>query len=102
MNIGNILICIAGVLWGIELIPQLIKTYNTKKVEDISKLFFSICLLAYVLYGIGNFTLKNWIILIAHIPSFICLSIMLGFLFKYKNKKTIKNKKPEWKNSYLK
>jgi len=102
MNIGNILICIAGVLWGIELIPQLIKTYNTKKVEDISKLFFSICLLAYVLYGIGNFTLKNWIILIAHIPSFICLSIMLCFLFKYKNKKIIKKFKNEWVNSYLK
>ena len=101
MNIGNILICIAGILWGIELIPQLVKTHKTKKVEDISILFFSICLVAYISYGIGNVMLENWIIVIAHIPSFICLSIMLGFLFKYKNKKTIKNKKLEWKNSYL-
>jgi len=90
MNIGTILICMAGILWGIELIPQLLKTYKTKKVDDISILFFSICLLAYILYGIGNFMLENWIIIVAHIPSFICLSIMLGFLFKYRSKKTTK------------
>ena len=79
-QLPHILIFIAGFLWGIELIPQLIKTYKTKSTKDISTLFFSICMLAYILYIIANVMLKNWSIVIAHIPSLVgnlCMLIML-------------------------
>lgn len=48
MTIGKILIYIAGLLWGIELIPQIVKTYKTKRVEDISLPFFVMCGLYFI------------------------------------------------------
>ena len=89
MNIANILICIAGILWGVELIPQIIKTFKTKNVEGISIFYFLLCFLAYVLYVTGNLLLNNFVIIFAHIPSMIGLSIILIMLFKYKNKAEI-------------
>jgi len=51
--LSNILIIIAGVLWGIELIPQVFRTVKTKNVEGISPLFFVTCMIAYICYMIG-------------------------------------------------
>lgn len=83
-NIGNILIYIAGIIWGIELIPQLIKTYKTKNVESISLIFFIFSLLAYIIYLIGNTILQNWNIIIAHIPSLILTFWMVILIIKYR------------------
>jgi len=85
MNIADILIYVAGILWGVELIPQLIKTYRSKNVKGISLAFFTVCTLAYILYIAGNILLKQWNIVIAHIPSIIGLSIMISLILKYKN-----------------
>lgn len=84
--IANGLIYLAGILWGIELIPQVIKTVKTKNVHGISISFYIICLSAYVVYTIGNALLGNWNIVIAHIPSFILFSIMLILIIKYRRK----------------
>lgn len=70
-QMANILIYTAGILWGIELIPQLQKTYKSKNVKGISLIFFATCLVAYGLYVLGNVLLANWNIVIAHIPSLI-------------------------------
>ena len=83
-KIANILIYFAGLLWGIELIPQVIKTLKTKNVEGISLAFYIICLMAYISYAIGNTMLENWNILIAHIPSLILFTIMLVLVLKYR------------------
>jgi len=83
-NIAQILIILAGLLWAIELIPQLVKTYKSKSVEGISTSFFVICFIAYLLYIIGNGILKNWIIILAHIPSVIGILLMLIFIVKYR------------------
>ena len=66
-TIGNILFVIAGTLWGIELIPQLIKTYRRKKVGDFSGLFLTICLTAYILFMIGCILKKEWAMFYGHI-----------------------------------
>ena len=82
--IANGLIYLAGVLWGIELIPQVIKTLKTKNVEGISLAFYMICLIAYIVYGMGNIMLGNWNIVIAHIPSLVLFSTMLILVLKYR------------------
>lgn len=84
MDIGNILIYVAGIIWGIELIPQLIKTYKTKNVEGISLLFFIGSLIAYTTYIVGNAMLQNWNIIIAHIPSVILTIWMVILIIKYR------------------
>jgi uncharacterized protein with PQ loop repeat len=85
MNIlSDTLLYIAGILWGIELVPQILKTYKTKCVRDISLIFFSICVLAYILSIIGNRIVKNWVIVYASIPSLIGNIIMVILILKYR------------------
>jgi len=83
---GELCIYTAGIIWGIELIPQIIKTYKTKSVSDISLAFFSLCLVAYTLYAIGNYILQNWVVLIAHIPSLILNLVMVLMIIGYRRK----------------
>ena len=82
--IANCLIYLAGILWGIELIPQVVKTIKTKNVEGISTPFFAICLTAYTVYMIGNSLIGNWNIIISHIPSLLLSLTMLILLIRYK------------------
>ena len=88
MSIADILIIIAGLLWTIESIPQIIKLISTKKTEGISLLFFIICLIAYILFLIGNIILKNWSVVIAHCLPFINLSIISYLIIKYRRIKS--------------
>lgn len=84
LSIGAICIYMAGLLWGIELIPQIIKTYKTKSVGDLSLSFFCMCLVAYTLYGIGNYFLKNWVVLISHIPSLFFNLVIVAMIILYR------------------
>jgi len=83
-QMSNIMFVIAGILWGMEVIPQIIKTIKTKSVKDISLPFFIICLSAYCVYFIGAILINNWYLAFSHIPSFIFISIMLLLIFKYR------------------
>jgi len=83
-DIGNILIYTAGLIWGIELIPQLKKTHKTKNVKGISLSFFVASLIAYALYMIGNGFLNNWNLIIAHMPSLILTFWMVILIIKYR------------------
>lgn len=87
IGLGNLLIYIAGMLWGIELIPQLIKTHKTKNVQGISLAFFVTSISAYLLYALGNVVLANWNILIAHIPATVLTLWMVILIFKYRRNK---------------
>jgi uncharacterized protein with PQ loop repeat len=83
-HIANVLIYSAGLIWGIELIPQITKTYKSKDVSGISLAFFSMCLFAYAIYMIGNAILQQWNIVIAHIPSLIFNLVMVVLIVRYK------------------
>lgn len=85
-DFGNILIYTAGIIWGIELIPQLIRTHKTKDVKGISLAFFVLCFFAYTCYTVGNILLNNINIVIAHIPSLVLTLWMLILIFKYGRK----------------
>ena len=84
--IANGLIYLAGLLWAVELIPQVIKTIKTKDVNGISTSFFVLCLAAYIIYMFANALLGNWSIVITHIPSLILLFTMLILVLKYRRK----------------
>ena len=85
--IGNICFIVAGILWGIELIPQIIKTIRKKSVGDISILLYSICLLAYIIHMIGAIVSQLYIMAFAHIPSLMLLVVMLGLILKYRKRR---------------
>lgn len=80
------LIYLAGVLWGIELIPQVAFTLKTKNVEGLSLWFFIICFFAYVSYMVGNGLLGYWNIFISHVPSAILFFTMLILVIRYRRK----------------
>lgn len=86
MSLGNCLIVFAGLLWAVELVPQIIKTVRTKSVKDFSLVFFVICLAAYVAYLAGNAILKNWVIFFAHVPSLIMNLIMVILIMVYRKR----------------
>jgi len=87
MQIADLLILIAGLLWTVESIPQIIKLIRTKNTEGISLLFFLICLTAYILFLIGNTMLKNWSVVIAHCLPFVNLTIITSLIIKYRKQK---------------
>lgn len=85
MTWGDILIYLAGILWGIELIPQIQKTIQTKDVRGISLAFYVICYVAYIISSIGNAINNNWPMIISYIPSFVLLAVMMVLILKYRN-----------------
>lgn len=86
-NIGNILFLIAGLLWAIELIPQLIKTIRTKSVGDISLFFFTLCFIAYLIFIAGCYLIGNWFLFFSHLVPFINVSILLYLVLRYRKSK---------------
>ena len=86
-QIANILFTISGTLWAIELLPQLIRTYKTKKVEDISLFFPLICMISFCCFMIGNLLIKNWILIQAHALPFVANLIFLIMVIIYRRKK---------------
>jgi MtN3 and saliva related transmembrane protein len=87
LTIANTLVIVAGILWSLELIPQVIKTYKTKSVKDISPLFFYICFTAYILYLIGTILMRAWALVISHMFSFVNIVIMLFLITKYRKRR---------------
>ena len=83
-SMANILFCVAGVLWGIELIPQILKTIKSKCVKDISLPYYFICLSAYFIYITGAILINQWYIVYSHLLSLVMLVIMLYLLLKYR------------------
>ena len=91
-QIGNILFIGAGILWGIELLPQLYQTFRTRKVEDISLFYVAICFMAYIIFLVGCFFINNKYLLIAHLIPFVNVGILLYLILKYKEKRLRKYK----------
>lgn len=84
-NIGNLLFILAGTLWGIELLPQLWKTYKTKSIGDFSPFFLTLCLIAYSIFMVGCYLIGNWWLLFSHVLPLINVCILCVFYNIYKN-----------------
>jgi len=78
---------ISGFLWGIETIPQILRTYKRKTVNDISLYYPLICFIAFIFFLTGTYIEKNWIMFFPHIFPFILMGIFLTQIFIYRGKK---------------
>ena len=85
--IAKILFLISGVLWGIEMIPQLTRIYKRKTVNDISILFPLICVISMIFYLIASYLTRNWILIISIASPFVCNIIFLIQVIIYGRKK---------------
>jgi len=81
--VGNGLIILSGILWGLEAIPQIVKSYRTKSTGDLSAWYFAVCILAYACYLSGMFLHSDWFLGLVHTPSLILNSVILGMIFHY-------------------
>ncbi len=86
MEVENLIGIVAGVFTTIAIIPQIIKSWRTKKVLDVSPIMFIILILGvglWTVYGI----LKNDIPIIAtNGLSFVLNISMLVLMFVFKSK----------------
>ena len=75
---------LSGLLWAVEMIPQLIKTYKRKTVKDISFWFPLIALISMSLYFVASTITKNWILIISTSMPFVCNIIFLTQILIYR------------------
>ena len=83
----KILYFVSGTLWGIELLPQLWKTYKRKTVGDISIFFPLICFTSFCIFMIANFIARNWTLIFSHLAPYVCNFIWLLMVLKYRRNK---------------
>jgi len=80
----TILYILSGILWSIEMFPQIYKTYHRKTVEDISIWFPVICVISFLCIFIAHIMLKRWILFVSQIPPFICNMIFFAQILIYR------------------
>lgn len=85
MMLADIFIYVAGILWAVECIPQIVKLVKTKNTDGISLLFFCICSLAYILFLIGNLLLRQWSVAVANLLPFTMISIIVYLVIRYRS-----------------
>jgi len=77
----------AGILTSVSMLPQLIKTFKKKEVEDLSLIMILVLMSglgAWIWYGIIRNDLP---IILTNCFSFLLNSLLLFFRFKYAGKK---------------
>ena len=83
MNSIDILGIVAGILTTSGFVPQIIKTYKTKKVRDISLLMFILLLMGLLLWLVYGIIEKNIPILFTNITAITYVVIILSMKIKY-------------------
>jgi MtN3 and saliva related transmembrane protein len=74
----------AAILTMFGFVPQILKIYQSKSVEDVSFLMllqFSLGMLLWLLYGIH---IKDNILIVSNAVSFSTLIVAVGFYLKYR------------------
>lgn len=84
--IENIIGFIAGFLIAISMVPQLIKSYKTKKVEDVSFLMLFIILLGTFLWVIYGMLIVSFPIIAMDGFGFFITLILVFMKIKYDKK----------------
>ena len=77
---------IAGILTLINMLPQVMKSYKTKSVEDVSFLMvlsFTLSMLLWVIYAIF---INSWPIIITNSIAFVISVMQIGLMARYKKK----------------
>jgi len=86
MSITLVLGIAAGFLCTVSFIPQIIKIYSTKNVEDLSLITFSVFSLGVFLWLIYGILIKEPPIIIANIATLIFIVTILIMKIRYDKK----------------
>ena len=78
---------IATVLFNVSFIPQIYKTIQTKKVEDMSLWLWVSLQGAYIAGSIYSLSLKAWPIFVGHAIGFSLVTLYVALYFKYRRRK---------------
>ncbi len=84
MDLLSIIGYFAGIFTTIAVIPQIYKAIKTKKVDDISPIFFTILLLGVGLWTVYGVLKEDGPIIVTNGISFILNAIMLGIYINNK------------------
>lgn len=76
----------AGILTLINFFPQVIKSYKTKSVEDISFLMVLTYALSMILWVTYAYFINSWPIMITNSFAFFMSGVQLGLMYKYKKR----------------
>lgn len=78
MNIDQMLGHIATILFSVMIIPQIIKTYRTKEIKDVSVGTYILCLIANIIALIYASLIVQWPLIIKYIIGILETIIYLG------------------------
>ena len=87
MSFTEIIGTLAGIFTTIAVIPQIYKALKTKKIDDISPVFFTILLVGVGLWTVYGILKTDWPIILTNGISFILNATMLGIYVQNKIKK---------------
>ena len=82
--IPSIVALLAPIVNCIQLVPQLVKTSVTKKVDDLSYQSLLLILFTNLLWLLHGYFIKDWSLIVAGIVSIIINLSLIGFYLKYK------------------
>lgn len=75
---------VAGICTTIAILPQIKKAWQTKKVDDISPLTFTIMMCGVGLWTVYGIAKMDWPIIITNGICFLLNSLLLYLLIRYK------------------
>lgn len=83
MDIEAIIGTVAGICTTVAVVPQLVRTWKTKEVEDVSLGMFLVLIFGVTLWTVYGILKKDWPIIITNGISVILNLLMLYFIVSY-------------------
>ena len=83
--IGEMVLTVAAILWFIDLIPQVYKTYKTKSAKDLSLISVGLGLLAYFFFQLGNYLVGEYFYFMIYILPALMVLLLFLLMLKYKS-----------------
>lgn len=70
---------------SISLIPQIFQILKTKKVDDLNRSYFLLCVISEILYISYGIVIQDYVMVSSTIPQMISQMIVIYLHCKYKN-----------------
>jgi len=87
INVSELLFTIAAILWIFSLLPQIKKTYKSKRSEDLSVNWLYINLTAYICFISGYWVINDIFMFIMYLMPTCIVFTLLCLVKKYKIKR---------------
>lgn len=79
----DVLGLVAAALTLSGFVPQILKSYTTKKMEDISYFFMILFMIGFSLWLVYGLYKNDWVIIAANVVGIIFNSVLLAMKYKY-------------------